>query len=88
MNLYQGSDTRGQLDIKVSAIQAGSKSEFLPKVYKPLFNDKSLRRKSYFDFLKKKEASQEKMKAQAANLRRSRKREKRRRRSYMKCVAD
>ncbi|CAJ1969724.1 unnamed protein product [Cylindrotheca closterium] len=46
----------GVLQIKVQATQAGSKSEHIPKVYEPLFQNPKYQRKEYFAFQKKKES--------------------------------
>jgi hypothetical protein len=40
----------GILQVAISASMAGSESEFLPKAYKPLFEDETLRRDSYTEF--------------------------------------
>jgi hypothetical protein len=40
----------GLLEVLLMATMAGSESEYLPEAYQPLFNDPSLRRKSYKEF--------------------------------------
>ena len=48
-------DSQGILHVMTSATMAGSESQYLPDVYKPLFHDKSLRNPVYEKFRKRRE---------------------------------
>jgi hypothetical protein len=43
----------GELHVQVANTMAGSESEYLPKVYKPLFDNESFRRKAYVEWKKR-----------------------------------
>jgi len=47
-------DFIGLLQVQTVATQAGSASEFLPEVYQPLFQDESLQRETYKNYMKRK----------------------------------
>ena len=50
LKLKQDPVAHGTLLIKVAATKAGSESEFLPEVYKDLFQNELYQRKEYFDY--------------------------------------
>ena len=53
LKVQEEADVLGALQVKIVKIMAGSESEYLPEVYKPLFQDESLRRQAYVEFKKR-----------------------------------
>lgn len=65
--LEEDGETVGTLQIKILQIAAGSKSEYLPEAYKPLFQDESLQRAAFVEAKRRmEENAAEKAKAEAA----------------------
>lgn len=67
-----GDHSIGTLNVKVSATQAGSKSNFLPKEYKKLYDNQDYQRAEYFEFRQRQENRKEKEREEAMRRRKER----------------